>query len=58
MQNESKLSLFIRDVCKGRTEEELQLAEENFKAYLLLVKEICNRMEVEGKEPIDFNKSD
>lgn len=58
MPNESKISLLVRDVCKGKTVEELQVAEENFRAYLLLVKEICDRMENDSIEPIDFSNRD
>jgi len=39
---------FIRELCKGKSEDELQEAEENFRAYLLLVKRICERLEQEG----------
>lgn len=45
---QSKISLFIRDVCKGKSEEELKEAEQNFQDYLLVVKEICERLEREG----------
>lgn len=53
---ESKISHFIRDLCKDKTEAELQEAEENFREYLLLVKEICDRMESEGKDFVDFDR--
>ena len=39
--------LFIRELCKHKTEEEIQEAEENFRRYLLLVKRICERLEQE-----------
>lgn len=45
---QSKISLFIRDLCRGRSEEELKEAEQNFRDYLLVVKEICDRLEREG----------
>jgi hypothetical protein len=38
---------FIRELCKHKTEEEIQAAEENFRRYLLLVKRICERLERE-----------
>ena len=44
-KNHSKPILFIREICKGRTEEELQEAERNFREYLIVVKEICDRKE-------------
>lgn len=40
---------FIRDLCKHKTEEEIQEAEENFRNYLLLVKRISERQELEEK---------
>lgn len=38
---------FIRELCKHKTEEEIQAAEENFRRYLLLIKRICERLEQE-----------
>ena len=49
-KKQSKTMKFIRDLCNGKTEEELLEAEENFQDYLLVVKEICDRYEREGKE--------
>jgi hypothetical protein len=42
---EPKPIKFIRDLCEDLTEEELKEAENNFRAYLLLVKQICTRKE-------------
>jgi len=53
---ETKIRNYIRDLCKGRTEEELLEAEETFSEYLLIVKEISDRMEHEGKELVDFDE--
>lgn len=39
---------FIRELCKDKTEEEIQEAEENFRSYLLLVKRISDRLEKEN----------
>lgn len=36
---------FIREICKGKTEEELLEAEENFREYLLVIKGMCDRLE-------------
>jgi hypothetical protein len=47
---------FIRDLCKGKTEEELLEAEENFREYLLVVKEMCDRIELEGKDYSVFDE--
>ncbi len=55
---ESKISQYIRDLCNGNTEAELLEAEENFREYLLIVKEICDRIEREGKELVDFDEDD
>lgn len=38
---------FIRNLCKGQTEEELLEAEENFREYLMVIKEMCDRKELE-----------
>jgi len=54
-KKQSKTSKFIRDLCNGRTEEEILEAEENFREYLLVVKEICDRHEREGKDFPSFD---
>ncbi len=36
---------FIREICKGKTEDELIEAEENFREYLLVIKEMSDRLE-------------
>lgn len=46
---------FIRELCKGKNEEELFEAEENFREYLMVVKEICDRIEREDKGESDFD---
>lgn len=38
---------FIRNLCKGKTEEELLEAADNFREYLLVIKEMCDRIELE-----------
>jgi len=48
---------FIRDICNGRTEEELNEAEQNFREYLLVVKEICDRIERDENRTSDFDES-
>ncbi|HZV69845.1 MAG TPA: hypothetical protein VFG10_09880 [Saprospiraceae bacterium] len=35
---------FIREICKGKKEEELLEAEENFREYLLVIKGMCDRL--------------
>jgi|GEM_PF-2044807 len=40
---------FIRELCKHKTEEEIQEAEENFRRYLAVVKDIFERLEREEK---------
>jgi hypothetical protein len=49
-QNPSKAHDFIRELCKGKTEQEIQDAEETFKRYIALVKRICERLEREERE--------
>ena len=51
----TKISQFIRELCKGKSEEELLEAEENFRNYLLVVKEICDRLEREGRDHPSFD---
>lgn len=55
MKESSKISLFVRELCKGKSEEELAEAEENFRNYLLVIKEMCERLEREGKEVARFD---
>ena len=45
---QSKISQFVRSVCVGRTDSELLEAEQNFREFLLVIKEICDRLEQEG----------
>lgn len=52
---ESKISQYVRELCKDKSETELLEAEETFREYLLIVKEICDRIEEEGKELVDFD---
>jgi hypothetical protein len=48
MPKENKKQIaFIRELMKLKTEEEIIEAEENFREYLLIVKEICDRIESE-----------
>lgn len=46
---------FIRDLCKHRTEQEILEAEYNFREYMLVVKDICDRLVAEGKSLSDFD---
>ena len=52
---ELKPSKFIREICKGKTEEELLNAEENFREYLLVIKGMCDRIDNEEKRDSDFD---
>jgi hypothetical protein len=36
---------FIRELCKDKTEDEILEAEDNFRDYLLLIRQICERLE-------------
>lgn len=42
---------FIRELCKGKPDKEILEAEENFREYLLVVKEICGREEAKKNSP-------
>lgn len=54
-KEDSKTIQFVRELCKGKTEEEILEAEQNFRDYLLVVKEICDRLETEGKDLPSFD---
>ena len=47
---------FIRELCKHKTEEEILEAEENFRRYLMLVKRICQRLELEEQAKSEVDK--
>jgi len=38
---------FIHDLMEGKSQEQIEEAEENFRRYLAVVKRICLRMEDE-----------
>lgn len=40
---------FVRELCKHKTEAEIQEAEDNFRRYLAVVKEICDDLEEESE---------
>ncbi|MEI2696194.1 MAG: hypothetical protein V9E90_14080 [Saprospiraceae bacterium] len=42
-------------MCKHRTEQEILEAEYNFREYMLVVKDICDRLVAEGKSLSDFD---
>ena len=48
---------FIRELCKHKTEVEIEEAEENFRRYLRLVKSICERVERENRDSEGFDSS-
>lgn len=50
--------LFIRELCKHKTEEEILEAEENFREYLRFVKQVCDRVEAERKAGLDSQAVD
>ncbi|MBL7821430.1 MAG: hypothetical protein JNL65_12510 [Saprospiraceae bacterium] len=57
MENENtelKQIQFIRELCKHRSEREILEAEFNFREYLLIVKEISDRIAREGKALADI----
>jgi hypothetical protein len=57
MENENieyKKIKFIRELCKLRSEQEIQEAEHNFREYLLIVKEISDRLASEGKTIVNI----
>ena len=54
-ESENKIP-FIRELCKHKTEAEIQEAEENFRRYLRLVKRICERLELEEQAKSEVDK--
>lgn len=48
---------FIRELCKHKTEAEIEEAEENFRRYLRLVKSICERVERENRDREEIDSS-
>lgn len=57
MENENtelKPIKFIRELCKHRSEPEIQDAEYNFREYLLVVKEVSDRLASESKTLADI----
>lgn len=54
-QENQKPIQFIRELCKEKTEKEILEAEENFREYLLVVKQICDRIEATNNST-DFDK--
>ncbi|MFZ1297239.1 MAG: hypothetical protein WAT16_04285 [Saprospiraceae bacterium] len=53
--NELNTIQFIRELCLDKTEDELLDLEQNFRGFLLVIKEIADRLEVEGKTLEDFD---
>ena len=45
---------FIRDLCKDKPEMEIRDAEENFREYLLVIKEICDRKDA-AEDSLSFD---
>jgi hypothetical protein len=57
MENENiklKPIQFIRELGNHRSEQEIQEAEYNFREYLLVIKEISDRLAGEGKTLADI----
>lgn len=59
MSKESKKEIaFIRELMKAHSEEEIAEAEDTFREYLLVVKEICGRIESETEVQADIDSLD
>ena len=52
---ENKPIKFIREICKGKTDDELLEAEENFREYLLVIKGMADRLE-DNTGLLDFDE--
>lgn len=46
----SKINEFVRELMPGRSEADIEEAERNLQEYLLVVNEMAQRLEREGKE--------
>jgi hypothetical protein len=46
---------FIRELSKDKTEDEVLETEQNFREFLLVIKEIADRLEFDGKTLSDFD---
>lgn len=58
MDNENKelnTIQLIRELYKEKTEDELLEIEQIFREFLLVIKEIADRLELEGKTLADFD---
>jgi hypothetical protein len=47
---------FIRELCKGKSENEILEAEANFRQYLLVIKKICKRLRRERRAGKAFDE--
>ena len=47
---------FIRKLCEGKSESELISAEQYFRDYLWVLKEMCDRIEVENYDEMAFDE--
>ena len=56
-KKEKSVSQFIINLCKGKTKVELEEAEQNFLDYLIVVKQIADRLELEGNKGGGFDLS-
>lgn len=54
IKTELKPIQFIRYLCKEKTDEEIMEAEQKFREFLLVIKEIADRLEDEGEALNDF----
>jgi hypothetical protein len=51
----SKIENFIRKIMKGKSEHEINEAMETYEEYILLVNKICNRVENENMDAVEFH---
>ncbi|MBK8245089.1 MAG: hypothetical protein IPK88_16805 [Saprospiraceae bacterium] len=56
-KKEKSVSQFISNLCKGKTKVELEEAEQNFLDYLIVVKQIADRLELESNGGRGFDLS-
>ncbi len=56
-KKEKSVSQFIINLCKGKTKVELEEAEKNFLDYLIVVKQIADRLELESNAVNNFDLS-
>ena len=49
IKKNSKIKEFVKELCPDKSEKELSEAVHRLSEYLIIIKDICDRLEREGK---------